>query len=76
MQGCVVLNKEIIRCGRALGLRRREHAYLQKSARLAREGGGLAVVGLHVGVKFVGEIDELVDQERISRVKNEWIDLN
>lgn len=49
--------------------------YLQEATRLTGEGGGHAVVGLHVGVESVGEIDELVDGERGFVGENEGVDL-
>ena len=55
--------------------RRKEGDYLQKATRLTGEGGGFAVVGLHVGVESVGEIDELVDGERGFVGENEGVDL-
>lgn len=55
--------------------RRKEGNYLQEATRLTGEGGGFAVVGLHVGVESVGEIDELVDGERGFVGENEGVDL-
>ena len=62
-----------VRC--ALERGERAGKYLQEAARLAGEGGGFAVVGLHVGVEGAGEIDELVDGERGFVGENEWVDL-